>query len=206
MRGNGNKNPANTGNRSSRSTDRGSRGRSRQKSEQDPIYRGPVILPKADQEVHQISMNQTLIQAFTTSIGGVVDASFGNDPSSLPNWATFAGRWNEYRCLAMQLSYVPIKQVATNAYGIAFTTTDHDVAGALGSATAAANHESFKPFTCYEKWIREVKANGVDEFDWFKTSSPLAKMYIKVYSQNNQASTTLGTLFVTYMLEFRGLA
>ncbi len=169
-----------------------------------PVYRGRIHLPQGFNQDIPIKMNQALQVAATTSGAGVIDLVFGNSPASLSDWTALSGMYNEYRCLGLELRYVPIKQVASWAYGIAHTVVDHDVSSALGGINAALQHESCKMYTMYSEWNRDAKASGVEEFDWIPVTAPVSNFYIKVYSSDNATIQTIGRFYLTYLLEFRG--
>ncbi len=167
-------------------------------------YRGPVKLPNHDEAVMTEKVNDSLQVAATTSGGGVIDLVFGNSPASLTDWTTLASVWHEYRVLAMELHYVPIKQVASWAYGPAHVVVDRKSSAALGGITAALQHESCEINSMYSPWKRVVKAQSVEEIQFTSTASPSANMYIKVYSSDNATIQTIGRFYLTYLIELRG--
>ncbi len=169
-----------------------------------PVYRGPIHVPGRDNQTQVYKVNQVYTAAATTSAGGVIDVVFGNSPAVLSNWSTLAAEWNEYRVLGIELEYIPIKNVASWAYGTANTVVDHDVSAALGSINAACQHESFQCSSMYSRWRRVARADGVEEMDFVPTTSPSATYYIKCYSDGNATIQTIGRFYLTYLLEMRG--
>ncbi len=167
-------------------------------------YKGPVILPTSSEQVLTQKINETYMVAATTSGGGAIDLVFGDSPAVLSDWASLASMWHEYRVLGIKLTYVPIKQVASWAYGVAHVTVDRKSSAALGGITAATQHESCRVETMYSKWFREVKSESVEELDFYSTSSPTAMKYIKVYSSDNATIQTVGRFYLTFLLELRG--
>lgn len=165
-------------------------------------YKGPVKLPNHGQGLTQ-KINETLQVAATTSGGGAIDLVFGNSPASLADWSSLSGLWHEYRVLAMELHYVPIKQVASWAYGPAHVVVDRKNSTALGSINAALQHESCEISSMYQEWKRVVKAESVEEDGFVSTSSPTATQYIKVYSSDNATIQTIGRFYLTFLLELR---
>ncbi len=187
------------------------RGRTTRTNGADPVafsrifkYTGPVKLPNHDEAVLTQKVNSSLTVAATTSGAGVIDLVFGNSPASLPDWTSLAAIWHEYRVLAMELHYVPIKQVASWAYGIAHVVVDRKNSAALGGITAAIQHESCELSTMYSPWKRVIKAQSVEEDGFVSTASPSATQYIKVYSSDNATIQTIGRFYLTYLLELRG--
>lgn len=167
-------------------------------------YTGPVHIPLGQQQALVQKINDTYQAAATTSGGGAIDLVFGNSPAVLNDWSTLAATWHEYRVLAIALKYVPIKQVASWAYGPAHVTVDRKSSAALGGITAAIQHESLQLHTMYSPWEVSAKAESVEDLSFASTSSPVASFYIKVYSSDNATIQTIGRFYLTFLLELRG--
>ncbi len=168
-----------------------------------PAYRGPIHLPSNMSSTKPVKINSTYYVAATTSGGGVIDVVFGNSPAVLNEWTTWQTLYHEYRVLGMELHYVPIKNVANWAYGIGLSVVDRESSSALGSITAATNHESCEIHQMYNTFKRKVLMSGTDEATWKDISTPVAQNFIKVYSSGNATIQTIGGFFLEFLLEFR---
>ncbi len=170
----------------------------------DPsVYNGPIMLRGADNAIKTTKVNGTYVVNATTSGAGVIDLVFGNSPAVLNEWTTWQSLYHEYRVLGIELEYVPIKNVTSWAYGVGMTVVDRETSAALGSQTAAANHEGVRKHQMFNSFKRKATMNGVDEADWLDISSPVSKFFIKIYSSNNATIQTIGQFFITYLVEFR---
>jgi hypothetical protein len=195
--------PPRKGKKGSKSTRKSSRKTSGSGDSQAISYNGPIHLPGTLSSVKPIKINSTYYTACTTSAGGVVDVVFGNSPAVLNEWSTWQGLYHEYRVLGMELKYIPIKNVANWAYGFGTSVLDRENSSALGSTTAATNHESMIVHQMYNSWSRTAKMSGTDESVWLDVASPAAKFYIKLYSSGNSTIQTIGGFFLEFLLEFR---
>ncbi len=167
------------------------------------LYKGPVHLPRSGDSARPVKVNGYYYAAATTSGGGVIDVVFGSSPAVLNEWTTWQSLYHEYRVLAIELKYIPVKNVANWSYGIASTVVDRQTSSALGSITAATNHESHIAFQMYEKWTRTARMMGNPDDKWMDISSPASTFFIKCYSTGNATIQTIGGFFLTYLIEFR---
>lgn len=167
------------------------------------LYRGPVQLPSSYDSARIIKVNGTYYAAATTSAGGVIDVVFGSSPAVLNEWSSWQGLYHEYRVLAMELKFVPVKNVANWAYGVASTVVDRQSSASLGGYVAATNHESHQDQQMYNAWKRTARMMGNPDDAWIDISAPVAKYYIKCYSSGNAAIQTIGAFFLKFLLEFR---
>ncbi len=167
------------------------------------IYRGPVTIPSSMNAGHIVKVNETYATAATTSGAGVIDLVFGNSPAVFNQWSTWASLYHEYRVLAIELEYLPIKNVSSWAYGIGISVADRQTSATLGSITAAINHESAQKHQMFQNFKRTVRMLGTPDANWVPTASPAATNYIKVYSFNNATIQTIGYFFLKFLIEFK---
>ncbi len=169
-----------------------------------PMYKGPVKISGSELATNTVKFNATFNVAATTNVSGVIDTVLGNSPASLTDWASLAATFHEYRVLAMELEYVPVKNVATWAYGVHHLVVDHESNAALGSIAAACEHDSLSVHSGYSGYKKIARAAGTEEIGFVPTSSPVSYYYLKCYTSGNTPSITLGQFYLTYRLEFRG--
>ncbi len=167
-------------------------------------YTGPIVVPNAQNEILVQRFNECYVVACTTNGSGVIDLAFGNTPTLLNDWSGLQAVWNEYRILGIELEYMPVKNIANWAYGVAHTVVDHKASAALGGIAAASEHESYEMKSLFQSWKRTAKSSSFEEMSFIDTSSPAASYYIKVYSSGNTTSQTIGYFALRYLLEFRG--
>lgn len=167
------------------------------------LYKGPVRLPRSGDSARPVKVNGFYNAACTTSAGGVVDVVFGSSPAVLNEWTSWQGLYHEYRVLAIELTYIPVKNISNWAYGVGSTVVDRQTSAALGSVTAATNHESHVAFQMFNKWTRTARMMGNPDDKWTDISSPISTFYIKCYSSGNSTIQTIGQFFLTYLVEFR---
>jgi len=143
----------------------------------------------------------------TTDSSGVLQQVFGNSPSTSANWTNFVACFDEYRTLGMVLEFEPNKfnggATVVNLAPIA-TVIDYDTVAAITGYTQAAQYSSHLEFGGGRKWRRISVMAGVENSNFISTLSPVTTFSIKIWSQGNIISTTIGRYKVSYVVQFRG--
>jgi len=172
-------------------------------------YTGPVRTLASNQQVdlHTVVCSYTNA-AFGSSAAGVIQPSYGDDPSLVGDWASLVAVYEEYRTLAFEVAYYPNNRYAP---GTTFRTPiavvpDRASAAILGSYAVAAEHASCKIFTLDDPWRVKMNMQDVTESQFIATSTPTPTKWIKLFSNGLSLSTTYGMVIITYRIQFRGKA
>jgi hypothetical protein len=173
------------------------------------IYRGPLKLPMGVQERQQITTVLRLAPANVTSTaGGLINFSYGDDPSSGVDWSHLAAAWDEYRTLGFTFHYQPYSrynQPTTMVIGTMFTAIDRDDATTLTTQSQIAEYESFQDHNMSDPWKREVRSLvSVEDASYVTTATPVARNWLKGVSTGNTVSTVFGQLWIEYLIQLRG--
>lgn len=143
-----------------------------------------------------------------TSVAGVVNGVFNNDPSLSINWAAYASSWNEYRVLGIKFMYVPGNVVNTAVLN-GFTGYHSLIRGLTTPVTTslseAASTGISRPWTAFRPWSREWRMMDVEESAFIQTGAPATTSNtLALYASGGTASTTYGHLSIMYLVQFRG--
>ncbi len=177
-------------------------------------YNGPTRVSKGiqanDTQLIQMGYGGTL----TTSAGGVLASVLDSSASatSSQDWAQAAAMYKEYRILSYTVKFVPwnkYNQPTTSALAPVWSIVDRADNTAVASISSASSNESAELHDPSETFQRVVKMSGQDEAQWILTSATPAsssRLYIKLYSAGNVASTNLYDYFAVVLVQFRGRA
>lgn len=170
-------------------------------------YNGPIAVPHAKEQA--ISNTVVLFDCldFQTTMAGVMNASYGSQPDFAPKWSSFSALWEEFRVLGWKVHYVP-----SNRYtrGTVYTApivgvVDRKDAAPLSSYAEASGYESARILSLDTPWTVEVKMQNAEEAQFMPTDSPSSHTYIKFYGDVLSSSTKYGKVFISYLVQFRGV-
>jgi len=175
-------------------------------------YNGPLLVPRAIRQIDETCRNLCAAAAATSTGGGVYDGVYSSDPTSLTDWASISGEYDEYRVLAIEVKFLPYNrynQTVAVAYalsnGVGFVVLDMNNTTALTSVQNASQYASAKFISSSDPWQHEVKAATRNLMTWQPTSSqPTYFMAIKHYITGINVSTAFGVIWVRYLIQFRG--
>jgi hypothetical protein len=172
------------------------------------VYRGPLSLPRQNQERHTTTVWMTYgpnnLQA---TVGGVINTVVSNDPTGYNDWSSVSAVWDEYRVLGMKMIYYPYNKYnepTSTVVGPVFLVLDRDDGVAVASEALAINYESVKMKGLNEKWTFEGKMAGVTEATYITTASPVANMWIKTRADGVTISHSYGRYYIAALVQFRG--
>jgi hypothetical protein len=171
-------------------------------------YQGRIHLPGADENVRVIRNNLVLYSAIAANASGVIATVLGSSPSAAADWSNFAGLYDEYRTLGMEVTFCPSNQYTK---GSVITTPmlvvlDRDDATAMTAYSLSSSYESCRFQSLENKWKRDARMNGGEEAVWLTTANPAAHYWFKFYAANLTALADYGAVLVTYLVEGRGRA
>jgi hypothetical protein len=143
--------------------------------------------------------------AYATDGAGVNATVWSNNPSVASNWAGAAAVFDEYRVLALQIEFEPIK---FNGQSIAqapiATVVDMDTSTALTGYTLATQYSSDSLHSGGTRFTCQALMSGSADSNFVSTGSTVATYWIKSYSAGNTISSTIGRVIVTYLVQLRG--
>jgi len=176
------------------------------------VYKGPARLPKSLQADDVYTTQLNIINAVSSGGTGVINTVFDsvNQAQGATDWSSFAAIYNEFRVLSMQIELTPwntYNNPSTTILAPLYTVEDRESNTAIGSLATVAGYDSFKVHMPSVKVIRTMKMNASDEANWTDTGSTpgaSARMYIKLFSTGNTASTTFYDYADRLMVQFRG--
>jgi hypothetical protein len=174
------------------------------------VYRGPYKLPGAREQNTLYTMEIRSLLTLSSSVGGVINQVFDNNPSGYQDWSSIAALWDEYRPLSIFVEYKPYNRYSkvTTVTRPMYLVADRDSVGALGSVNAAIQYESCRVVSLEDFWSSGVKTEGALSLggttSWTTTASPVASYCLKTYTTGLSASTTYGDVLVTTLIQLRG--
>jgi len=162
-----------------------------------------VHLMGLQQDTYTIFMDYDAV--VTTDSSGNISPTYGNNPSSTSNWASIAATFDEYRVLAMQVSYKPFEFNGGNVVQAPVTTVfDYDTSAALTGYTLAAQYSSCKEVAGRAGFSRTIYMSGVENGAFNSTGSPVNTFWVKVWSSGNTINTPMYRSFLRFIVQFRG--
>lgn len=175
-------------------------------------YRGPIEEISAQK---QIDTSVRLLSDFgntTATAGGVFNTVFASDPTSMNQWSSISGQYDEYRVLAIELHYIPMNrynQTLSVAYATAVgpfcTTLDLNSTVAITGLQAAVEFASMKIQSASDPLSRSLKAQGKELMVWSDTNGvPTRQMAIKTRVEGLTPSVQFGNYVVRRLIQFRG--
>lgn len=185
-------------------------------------YSGPVTVKKSSEqlEIVNFSTSSTLT---TTSSGSIATSNTvfsASGVTSTTDWSGYAALYQECRCVAMSVQFLPgfqnslVYPTGSSTAGPNFATPlylakYHANATALASEDAAVNHMSrvAKPVNAPSSII-SVKMKETNEASWSATSSPSigvfgVKSFMLGFTRGATDVVNWGTYIVTYAVQFR---
>jgi hypothetical protein len=145
--------------------------------------------------------------AATTDASGILSSVVGSDPTNAANSSSFFSAYESYRVLGIRLKFRPLRinggSTATFQAPIAAVVDNND-ATALTGYTVAARYASMKETGGAEPFSIVGPMCGSEDGGFISTASPASRIWIKLYSNGNTASTTVGRLQIEYVVQFRG--
>jgi hypothetical protein len=147
------------------------------------------------------------ITTLSSSGAGVINSVFSNSPSAAGGWSNLASSYDEYRTLAIEVSYRPDDRynrgVSVSTAPI-YVVIDHDNNGALTTQTQASQYSSVKQFSLDDPWKIRCGMSDVAEGQFINTGSPASQYFVKMYCGGVSLSATYGDIMVSYRVQFRG--
>ncbi len=130
--------------------------------------------------------------------------------SASSDWSSISGGWQEFRILSMDVvlsPWNPFNLPTTTNVAPVVSVLDRSSNSPLSSIAIATNYQSAEIHDPSTRIRRVIKMAGVDEAMWTlvgSTPAATARLYVKLYSAGNTASTTLYDYFTIVIVEFRG--
>lgn len=154
-------------------------------------------------------MQMRSIIPLTSSISGVIDQVWDNNPSGYQDWSSVAALWDEYRPLSLLIEYKPNNRYSktTTVTAPIYLVVDRDSIGVLSSKNAIIQYESCTIRSLddpFRKGAKAIGTTGLSPQMWITTASPTASFCIKSYATGLSNSTTYGDVIVTLLIECRG--
>jgi len=173
------------------------------------VYKGPYHLPGSSEQNTLYTLETKSVISLASSVSGVIDAVYDNNPSGYQDWSSIAALWDEYRPLSLKIVFKPNNRYSktTTVTVPIYVVADRDSVGALASKNAAIQYESCQikslddPFT---KGIKAVGLSGLTTHQWLTTASPSATFCIKTFATGCSNSTTYGDVIITALIQVRG--
>jgi len=172
-------------------------------------YNGSVDLPLATTGIVANLHRAVSIQSNGSGVVSYIDTY---DPSNCDNWTEYSTSWAEYRVLGIKYHYMPTYKVNT-----ATTTTVIQDAPVVFTKLHALTVPS--PTNMSEAWaysdngkvdslMREKvvtwRMDDAFEAQFENTSATNTSVYTVMYqSYGASATITYGTMFITYLVQFR---
>jgi len=157
--------------------------------------------------------NTTVSSTAGFVVSGNIDT--GN-PSNASGWTNLATVYDEFRVVAAEIQYHPVDRydaplsvTTTVNYPPILAAIDRDSSATPATTTAIQEYESCRMFGAQDPFMLSWKADGIDEMDFNTTATPSSSKprgFIWICANNaGVASTTFGYLFITFVVEFRGV-
>jgi len=186
------------------------------------IYNGPVVdkaeLQSAD--THTMSFMQD-ITAVSTGAGLMAPVFPFENPNSAQDFSVAIQMFDEYRVLAMDVTFVPNMENTLDTANLAlnhapiYAVVDRDSNSALTAYATALNYPSISYHTLTKKWTKKMNMQGSSievssgignaEGLWLNCqSTPTLCGSIKIVAVGLSASATYGHFILRYRVQFRG--
>lgn len=169
-------------------------------------YRGPLRIPGSIAQETIFTMNFSYTTLITANLSGVIDFVIGSSlVRSLPNWSNLQASFHEYRVLSFEMDFKP-QVTYTSSYPSLALVVDRASSATLGSYAVAAQHESCTLVSSRYPFRKRISINGIEESVFTATTTNFDFGYIKGYGDNFATSQNLGRYFITFLVQFRGVA
>jgi hypothetical protein len=204
---------------SARKSRRGSRGVSKEGPSDVALkYRGPIWNSALAENENTMTVDLFSEGLLTSSAGGVVNQVFTSSSASFQNFSTWAGLYDEFRILGLQLEFYPSNRYSktTTSCVPGFGVVDHADSVALTSAAQALGYASCRILSVEDPWsdrreyrgssvpALKVRMAGAEEAQWLSTGSTAGLLAIKLYFAGLTASTAYGLYLFRALAQFRG--
>jgi len=170
------------------------------------VYLGPIIRPvdRRQHDLHTMQMGYTA--ALASDGAGKIASVFGTGTvSSANDWASAAALFGEFRVLGMQIDFIPINLNSSLLTAASISVvSDFQAATALGTYGDAARYGSCKNHSINERWYHQVRMDGFENAQFTPTSAVVSTYYIKVISTGNSLSSTMGEIYIHFLVQFKG--
>lgn len=172
-------------------------------------YSGPYSLPGSREQNTLYTIECRSVLPLTSTVGGVINTVVDNNPSGYLDWSSIAALWDEYRPLALRVSFKPNNRYSktTTVTVPLYVVVDRDSTGVIASKNAAVQYESCSIKNLDDPWSKGAKTIGISGLtttQFITTASPAATYCIKMYADSASNSTTYGDLFITLLIQVRG--
>lgn len=158
----------------------------------------------------QIVRRLSLLGAVSTTAGGVLSYLQQNNPSGFTDWSSLSALFQEYRVLALKLTWIPLYTHwgTTTAQGwaqnIAIIYPWRDAgATAPATATAAFSIDGSKILELQKRTSIEIRMSNTLEAQYQNTRTPGSTFALGIYGASNVASTVLGNITAEILVQFR---
>jgi len=171
-------------------------------------YNGPIRTISDREEADCITTLVTFTGVVPSSAGGVIDASYSDDPASysVADWTNLAATWHEYRVLGFEVKFWPYNRYSKTTVVCTplIIVIDRQSGATLGSYASAMGHSSAKIGSLEDPWAESVKMQNAEEAQFISTLSTVPTRWIKFYADGLSVSTTYGRSFLYARVQFRG--
>ncbi len=171
---------------------------------QFPLNHFSASLKGAAEEDYLFTVRLGFDQAVTSDGAGAIATVISNTPVQAQNWTGYAAVFEEYRVLAMKVTFEPFWTVNCTFAPVA-SVIDRSDATALTGYGLAERYASHKKAMGKARFTQTVNMMSVEDASFVITSGPAANSWVKLYSSGNTASFTFGRLNVTLLVQFRGV-
>jgi len=164
-----------------------------------------------------ISVLNYATQTIASDGAGAIAGNIGiGNPSGAASWAKLAAVYDEFRVLSCRIQFNPVDRYDAP---LAVTTSvnqppllvliDRDSSNTPANAAAAAGYESCRQVSLSDPWVVGYKMAGVREAVFVTTATPTSSPARGFEWISNAPSatisTTFGYLFLTWLVQFRGI-
>jgi len=180
------------------------------------IYRGPII-PRQNGQPQSIKVPIKYRYPVTAASAGYIETYLqSNNYANSAEWTSYAALWREFRVLGIRFDYRPFFDSSgypgtTMVLSVGSAASYHggppSFQGAVTTGTDLAvwQMDGAKPFHPCKPMVIEWRMADVEEAQFFNTnSSPGCVGGIYAMCPNATAGRQYGTLFGTWLLEFKG--
>lgn len=172
------------------------------------MYRGPIHVGESK---FSDKLDVVNLHSNTTSSSngvGVIASEITFNPNTTLQWASYAARFREYRVLAVELNWVPYHVVNTTSIVVGPIVVATNKAGTLGTPTSKTQVSALAN-SRYEHTARRfsyvIRPDDYTDLDVGSTASPSSEFSFLMYGDGLSVSTTYGTYFITWVVQFSGI-
>jgi len=156
-----------------------------------------------------VRMKMNFTQNFNSTAAFVIQNQYDTQPNTVVEWTSLALIYQAYRTRRLTLKFVPDNRYskATTLCTAGMVVSDYTGAtGSLTSMALAANYVDDLTFCSLEDpWEHTLVLPMVAPYsEWIPTSTPVVVATIKSFFNGLSASSTYGTVILTYDVEFLG--